>query len=66
MSDEDFEERAAILEFCAGMSRAEAEAEARQQPHRLAAPPPLPRQEMQTPGYMAFRDKWHSRTRKHF
>ncbi|WP_435626966.1 hypothetical protein [Candidatus Ferrigenium straubiae] len=71
MDKEAFEERAAILEFDAGMPRAMAEARARQ-PVACAvrtarsAPPPLPQEDRQTPGYMEFRDKWHSRTRKLF
>lgn len=62
MDEEAIEERAAILEYCAGMSRREAEKQARQ--CQTAEPAPLPQEEKQTPGYLAFRATWHSRRRK--
>ncbi|OHC89193.1 MAG: hypothetical protein A3J87_00200 [Sideroxydans sp. RIFOXYB12_FULL_59_6] len=63
-AQEAFEERAAIMEFCGGMTRAQAEAMARQAQSRPAAPPPVPPQK-QSPGYLDFRANWHNR-RKHF
>lgn len=65
MDQDAFEERAAILEYCAGISRREAEKQARQAQHRPAQPAELP-EAKQTPGYLAFRDTWHNRKRKLF
>lgn len=61
MDKEAYEERAAIMEFCAGMSRSEAERLARLGPVRKTEPPPLPRADKQTPGYLAFRETWHQK-----
>lgn len=47
---EAFEERAAIMEFCGGLKRAEAEARA-----RIALLPP----EKMGRGYAAFINRWH-------
>jgi hypothetical protein len=63
---EAFEERAAILEYCFHLPRREAEAQAREQLVPAVPPPLLPQEDKRTPSYMAFRDKWHNRTRKHF
>ncbi|BBE51185.1 hypothetical protein OYT1_ch1638 [Ferriphaselus amnicola] len=53
---EMFEERAAIMEFYGGLTRAEAEARARQ-----ALPPTTPElpTAKATAGYLAFKEFWH-------
>jgi hypothetical protein len=55
---EIWEERAAIMEFDAGMSRAQAERRARRELQHSPACSTEPPVERQTPGYLAFREFW--------
>jgi hypothetical protein len=58
---EVFEERAAIMEFDAGMSRAQAERRARRELPYSAACSTEPPAERQTPAYLSFRAFWHGK-----
>lgn len=57
---EAYEERAAILEYDAGLPRKEAEARARR-----TLPPPVPPPEKISPQYLAFIEHWYKKGKSH-
>jgi hypothetical protein len=61
MNTETFEERAAIMEFDAGMTRTQAERRARRELQHHSTTPHEPPPERQTPGYLAFREFWQGK-----